>query len=99
MSAPRLFGLSDAARRDFANIMGYTVREWGAAQAERYRARIDKTLNLIAANPGLGHTANDISENFRVFSVGSHSIIYVVGVETIIVARILHQRMNRADHL
>lgn len=79
--------------------MSYTIREWGAEQALRYRKRLDKALDMIAANPGLGHTSDDIPQTFRLFSVGSHSIIYSVTTDAIIVARILHQRMNRADHI
>jgi toxin ParE1/3/4 len=99
MSARKAFGLADAARADFRNIMRYTVHRWGVNQARRYREKLGNALALIAESPGLGHSADDLPERYRLFSLGSHAIIYVDDSEQITVVRILHQRMNRADHI
>ncbi len=56
-------------------------------------------LNLIADNDGLGAKRADIPPQYRAYGVGSHIIIYQPQAEFVQVVRILHQHMNRADHL
>lgn len=99
MSYPENLGLTDAARRDIAAILRYTGSQWGTAQVERYRKRIERALALVCESPGLGHEADGIPANHLLFAFGSHSLIYTVRGNRIVIVRILHQRMNHRNHL
>ncbi len=99
MSFPKKLIIAPAAQRDLRGIFAYSVRTWGMGQAERYFGRIQKSLKLVAENPELGSERPDIRRPRRAFIVGSHIIIYRIKNDDLEVSRILHQRMNRADHL
>ena len=99
MSSPKPFLLSPRARQDLAAILQHTEEEWGEAQALRYRTKLEAALEKIGRNPDIASGRPDLPSQYRTLSVGSHAIIYQAKTNHVEVARILHQRMNRADHL
>ncbi len=50
--------LSRKARQDFIDILRYTGEQWGEAQLEVYRDKIDDALQAIGRNPESGHGLN-----------------------------------------
>ena len=86
--------LSRKARQDFIDILRYTGEQWGPNQLEAYRHTIDKALQAISHNPGIGHTRPDLPQTHRAHLVGAHIIIYRLEDTSVGVVRILHQRMS-----
>ena len=63
--------LSPQAEEDFADILQYTLENWGEKQLYVYRSVIDRALQTILQNPEVGHQRSDISQKHRSFSCGS----------------------------
>jgi len=91
--------LAPRARQDFIDILHYTGVTWGRLQLVSYRDQLNAGLQAIQSNPRIGHGRSDLPPNHLAYPVGSHIIIYRVGVDHIGVVRILHQRMSPARHL
>ncbi|MCX7108589.1 MAG: type II toxin-antitoxin system RelE/ParE family toxin [Proteobacteria bacterium] len=90
--------LSPQAEEDFADILQYTLEMWGEAQVYTYRAVLDKALLTIQQHPQIGHDCPELSAAHRIFPAGRHLIIYRVGDATVLVSRILHERMDIRRH-
>ncbi len=95
----REISLSPGARQDLAEIWDYTVRTWEQRQAETYFRSIDTVFQLIAGNPVVGVSIEDIRPGYRKFPILSHMIYYKVTPSAIEVVRILHKRMDVGRHL
>jgi toxin ParE1/3/4 len=88
------FGLSPRARRDLDEIWRETVDRWGVAQAERYVRQIQASIELVAENPSIARTCDEIRAGYRRFPSGSHMLFLRLGPEGIEIVRILHGRMD-----
>ena len=82
------------ATRDLHRIWRYTVRKWSVEQADLYFNELIETAKLIAANPELGLDRSEIDHGIRVIKKIRHLIFYTVEPDRIIIARILHERMD-----
>lgn len=91
--------LSPRAHQDFIDILRYTGETWGQGQLHTYRDKINDALLLIGRNPGMGRRSPDLPETHRLYSVGSHLIVYRDQETSIAVVRILHQRMSLAKNI
>ena len=91
--------LAPKARQDFIDILRYTGETWGQAQLLIYRDKINEALQAISQSPQLGHLRNDLPSTHLAYLVGSHVIVYRVGVDSLGIVRILHKRMSLARHL
>ncbi|MGA7887239.1 MAG: type II toxin-antitoxin system RelE/ParE family toxin [Acidobacteriaceae bacterium] len=93
--------LSRLALADLRSIAEYTAHNWNVEQAEYYLDRLQKFLNLLAANPSLGRACNDIRKGYRRMEHERHVVFYRAREfgEGIDVIRILHERMLPTKHL
>lgn len=99
MSRPdRPLILSPRAEEDFADILQYTVETWGETHAFEYRDLLDKALATIREHPQIGHGRPELSPAHRIFPAGRHIVVYRVTERAILVARILHERMDLGAH-
>jgi toxin ParE1/3/4 len=85
--------ISPLAEADFYSIGIYTLRTWGEAQADRYLNGIDDCCRLLADNPGLGRSCDQIRPGLHRMEHGKHVVFYRPEAGGILVCRILHQRM------
>jgi toxin ParE1/3/4 len=96
MSARKLtLQLSDLALDDLQDIFTYTVRTWGKAQGENYKAIIADAFAIICETPKIGY----IKEGIRIFPAEHHSILYRANKTTVYILRVLHERMEPSRHL
>lgn len=107
------YRLSASAETDVEKIAQFTVANFGAAQANSYRALIVSALESIAENPlrPSSNARDEIRRGLRSYrialagariSMASHSLWYLEptpGSETVLVLRILHERMDPLLHL
>ena len=97
---------SPAALTRFADILGYTVKRFGAAQADAYAARLAGRLEALASRHGpkarpcerLMRGVREAS-GLTCFREGAHYLILREKPETLEVVEIFHERMNIEDHL
>ena len=97
MTSPRRLIVSRRAGADIRSILRYSFREWGAERRERYRAQIDRTIDELLAFPELGPTQQRYSrdmEGVRSRLAGEHVILYRFTNDSLIILRVVHQRMN-----
>ena len=88
------YRLRVAARRDMQEIWRYTRARWGLRQAKAYRQKLTRAFFLLARNPSLGISYDDVRKKYRKKSVGRHVIYYQIERDGIVVACVLHGRMR-----
>lgn len=91
----KLFNLTVAAKTDLRDIALFTERRWGKEQRNIYLKQFDDLFWLLAENPDIGKTCNEIRNGYRKFPQGSHVIFYQqLGSHQIKIIRILHKSMD-----
>ena len=94
------FKLSRKAKADLKSIALYTEREWGRDQRNHYILQFDHCFHLLADNPKLGQSCDEISLGYLQHIQGSHVIFYRQNAEDAIeIIRILHKNMLPEGHL
>ena len=100
--------LGAAAELDFANILKWTVENFGTRQARVYRHTVIQAIAELAAGPDVvgSRTRDEIMPGLRTLHVarhgrrGRHFLIYrVVARNRIEIVRILHDGMDLSRHL
>jgi toxin ParE1/3/4 len=86
------------ARRDLQAIARYSEKEWGAARKAQYMAAIREKFSLLLQRPAIGATRNDIAPGYRSYPVGRHLIFYRIEEKSVVILRVLHQRMDVRLH-
>jgi toxin ParE1/3/4 len=90
------YTLSELADEDIQEIATKTLTTWGFEQARIYIETLHKTMLMLAANPSLGKSREELFTEAKSFPVGQHIVFYKRCFDGIEVARVLHQHM---DHL
>ena len=83
------FILSPEANRDLDEIWEY-IAEDSIDAADRWLAKLEKAINMLAEMPGIGHTRKDLTNKPVLFyPVGRYLIIYRADRQPIEVIRVL----------
>ena len=90
----RPVSLTRRAQRDVADILAYSLQQWGPEQELRHAEALQRALALIGENPLLGRARDDLRPGLRTYPIEPHLIFYEVRRNTVRVARIVHQRMD-----
>jgi len=83
------------AQRDVDDILAYTLENWGERQLAKYKAKMDKAFDTIITT---SHKRKKIESGLYIFPIEKHRIFYCIEHNTVIVIRILHQRMDEGRH-
>lgn len=83
------------AQKDLRGILNYTLQTWGEKQMARYLKKLTKTMNDLCKTPSIGRHL----ENTYRFQSGMHYFYYNVDDTTVSIRRILHIKMDAAQHL
>ena len=93
------YQLTEEADRDVEEILAYSAKSFGVAQTQYYFETLKECIELLASNPNMGHSAEDILPEYLRFHHESHTIFYKNLSSSILVVRILHERMDPKLHL
>lgn len=93
------YRLTPAAQADLERIWEYTVANWGAAQAEGYIRSIQTACEGLIFGTTASRSAEDIRTGYRKAAVGSHVMFFKQSKDSVVIVRILHQRMDIERHL
>lgn len=94
------FRLTNKAREDLIGIARHTERTWGREQRIRYLKQLDSAFHTLAKNPASGHPCDDIKPGYYKHPESRHLVFYRLGNDsTIEIIRVLHKRMDVAQHL
>ena len=89
------FVLTAAAKTDLQDVALFTQRRWGKDQRNVYLKQFDDSFWLLAENPDIGKSCDEILPGYRKFPQGSHLIFYKqTGSQQIRIIRILHKSMD-----
>ena len=75
-------------------IYGYSRDQWGAEQAKKYTKELYAKFAVLAKNPNLGHQHPEVPGPYRIYTVGSHLIVYKLEPKILRILTILHQSMD-----
>jgi toxin ParE1/3/4 len=85
---------SRRAEADLLSIGGYTLHTWGEAHAYRYIGELEACCQMLADNPAIGRSCDDVRSGLRRMEHGKHVVFYRLQEHTgILVVRILDQCM------
>lgn len=91
------FQLTKKAKDDLQDIAIFTQRRWGRDQRNIYLKQFDESFWLLAENPDIGRSCDEIRQGYHKFPQGSHITFYkVLGSQEIQIVRILHKSMDVA---
>ena len=93
------YQLTEEAVRDVEEILVYSANSFGIAQTEHYFEALKECIELLANNPNIGYSAEDILPEYLRFPYESHVIFYKRLTSSILVVRILHERMDPKLHI
>ncbi len=87
------------ARDDIKNIIDYTLKKWGKAQANKYIDELEALAGNLAKTPNLGKGRDALHKGLLSYLYQSHVLYYLKRKNGIIIIRILHARMHPEKHL
>ena len=92
------YKLSELADGDIQEIATKTLTTWGFEQARVYIETLHKTMLMLADNPSLGKSREELFAEAKCFPAGKHIVFYKRCYDGIEVARVLHQHMDHLTH-
>jgi len=96
---PGKYSYSNRAELDLKKIYINTVKKWGTAQANKYDAGLERSLQLLADNPDLGRPCNDIRQGYHRHEYERHVIFYRKRKLDILIVRIIYDAMDIKKYL
>lgn len=82
------------SEQDYADILLYSLKTWGAGQANIYRYSLDRAIDTLLEYPHLGATRPDIGPDYRTIQVRHHIMFYRTFDNVVPLMRILHERQD-----
>lgn len=89
---------SPEAASDIDQIWDYSAAHWGADQADRYTDEIRDNCYALARGLKRGR-AVDIRHGYLKYPTGTHVVYYLDRGDRLDIIRVLHARMDSAEHL
>ena len=83
------------ARSQIADILQYTLKQWGTGQRDSYEQILYAAFERLGAFPDLGHRADGKPSNIRVYHLEHHNIVYRREPERIVILRIVSMRRGK----
>lgn len=91
--------ISASAHRDLQNIADHTRKRWGDEQKQSYLGEIRAAFQTIRENPEIGIDRSPLKAGYRSLACRQHIIFYRCDDDTILIARIIHHRMDIKTHI
>jgi toxin ParE1/3/4 len=96
---PNRYIYSKGAESDVSQIYQDTAKKRGIAQADKYDAGLENSMQLLADNPDLGRKSDEIKEGYHRHEYGRHIIFYKKRKHDIFIIRILYDAMDEKRYL
>lgn len=95
-----VFRISKAAVADMVDIGKYTEISFGIDQSNQYLKKLDNSFQILANNPKLGISCDNIRFGYRKYVEGKHIIFYrISNDDKIEIIRIIHQAMDITKYI
>ncbi|WP_119396224.1 type II toxin-antitoxin system RelE/ParE family toxin [Salinibius halmophilus] len=93
------YKLSRSAQTHLRNIKSYTVNNFSETQWQSYKNTLLTGLKMLAANPEVGRSCDDIYPGGFYFPVGKHTAYFTKENGFIVVVAVLGQSQLPQNHL
>jgi toxin ParE1/3/4 len=70
------YKLSNVAQAHLQSIKSYTIENFSAVQWQKYKQNLLTGLQMLADNPGLGRSCDDVYPNGFYFPIGKHTACF-----------------------
>ncbi len=77
--------------QDIKDITKRSISDFGETQTDKYLSGLEQCLQLLADNPDLGRTCNELRQGYQRHEYESHIIFYRKRKNDIFITRILHK--------
>lgn len=95
----RKLQVTRAAQADLERIYDYTVKDWGRSQADLYLDRLQARVEQILIDQSLWRPMPEWHPSGYRSRYQRHVIFFVVEADQLLLARVLHDRMDVLRHL
>lgn len=93
------FKLSTLAQAHLRTIKTYSVNNFSEVQWRNYKDTLLTGFQMLADNPAVGHSCDEIYPNGFYFPVGKHTAYFTKDDGFILVVAVLNQSQLPQDHL
>ncbi|MUK77868.1 type II toxin-antitoxin system RelE/ParE family toxin [Aliivibrio fischeri] len=93
------YKLSTLAQAHLHKIKNYTVTNFSQMQWNNYKDMLLNGFQMLADNPNVGKSCNDLYENGFYFPVGKHTAYFTKEDDFILVVAVLSQTQLPQNHL
>ena len=95
----RSYKLSELAQSHLLKIKDYSVNNFSPLQWRSSKEKLLTTFQLLADNPEIGRSCNDIYPNGFYFPIGKHTAYFIKEDGFIMIVAILNQSQLPENHL
>ena len=93
------YKLSTLAQTHLRHVKNYTVENYSELQWHHYKNTLLSGFQMLADNPGLGRSCDEIYPNGFYFPIGKHTAYFTKEDNFILVVAILSQSQLPQNHL
>jgi toxin ParE1/3/4 len=93
------YKLSNVAQAHLQSIKSYTIENFSAVQWQKYKQNLLTGLQMLADNPGLGRSCDDVYPNGFYFPIGKHTAYFTKQADFILIVAVLGQPQLPQNHL
>ncbi|MFN1652040.1 type II toxin-antitoxin system RelE/ParE family toxin [Vibrio rotiferianus] len=93
------YKLSNLAQSHLRKVKNYTVENFSELQWRNYKDTLLSGFQMLADNPGLGRSCDEIYPNGFYFPVGKHTAYFTKEDDFILVVAVLGQSQLPQNHL
>ncbi|MGI2914243.1 type II toxin-antitoxin system RelE/ParE family toxin [Vibrio alginolyticus] len=91
--------LSNLAQSHLRKVKNYTVESFSELQWRNYKDTLLSGFQMLADNPGLGRSCDEIYPNGFYFPIGKHTAYFTKEDDFILVVAVLGQSQLPQNHL
>ncbi|EPX6937060.1 type II toxin-antitoxin system RelE/ParE family toxin [Vibrio parahaemolyticus] len=93
------YKLSNLAQSHLRKVKNYTVENYSELQWHNYKDTLLSGFQMLADNPGLGRSCDEIYPNGFYFPIGKHTAYFTKEDDFILVVAVLGQSQLPQNHL
>jgi toxin ParE1/3/4 len=93
------YKLSNLAQSHLRKVKNYTVENFSELQWRNYKDTLLSGFQMLADNPGLGRSCDEIYPNGFYFPIGKHTAYFTKEDDFILVVGVLGQSQLPQNHL
>lgn len=93
------YKLSNLAQSHLRKVKNYTVENFSELQWRNYKDTLLSGFQILADNPGLGRSCDEIYPNGFYFPIGKHTAYFTKEDNFILVVAVLGQSQLPQNHL